>query len=305
MDKIYCNSFFIELSLKDYNNLPYIDFNFCCQRYVKLLSYPLEDVCKDFDYYIDRCHEMIAKNEICKKCNKYSGFDITDRERLAVSIAVSLICSQNCSFCGRRNYRTTEANKYNKFKNWCSDKLLEAVSNSKHVITVVPSSIGEPFEDPYIKNTFVFNLHKSNIKHIIFLTNAVHAEDIEYLKKLKNYLDEHNIKARFSINCSGLSRRVYESYCTSNFKRVKRNIKNIYDVFGDCFIIHYIVSKHNEHLPRKKICKQFKITFPYLKLKNLDICLDYTYFTTVESYTKACDRYLRKDKRITDLKYQK
>ena len=263
----------IQLFVRKINGEVFISFVFCCELSIELLTYPLEDVCKDFDKYFDKALEILKESKLCHKCEHYTGFDMGDPKSYIITNGSSLICSQKCTYCGSCDVHTP-----NKVKEYCSysNKLLNAISNSKHVINVVPSCQGEPFEDPYIRNEFLFNLHNSNIKHINFLTNASHATK-EYIDKLSKYFKDNDIDATFLINCAGFTKEIYESYCTSKFEKVVSNIENLVNTFGNNNItILYIISMHNYFIKKSEVIEQFKKTFPYLDPnKNLRIIMDW------------------------------
>jgi hypothetical protein len=181
--------------------------------------------------------------------------------------------------------------------------VLKSILNSKCIKTISPSCKGEPFEDPYIKNEFLFNLHKSNIKTVTFLTNATRLIDKDYLIKLRNYLEEHKIKYTFVINLSGFNKETYESYCNTKFDRIQKCINNINDVFHDYFIhIHYIIGKHNYKLSRKYIEEEFLKNFPPNLLNRVQYIFDFSIhnYTSLEEYNNLVKEYLTDERSFFD-----
>ena len=274
-----CGGYTIELSINvTEDERVFIEFIFCCYTFITITiaKYPLEDVCENLDYYIDKCENFIIEKQICKRCQEtkyfglYDGFDIKDKTNFTIINGCLLKCTQGCTFCARHSHRFIDS----KYK-YVSDKIYEAISKSKKIYNIQTSNTGEPFEDKYLVNNFLFNLHNSNIKRVEILTNAVHIKDISYLKQLKEYLDKYKIDVRFNINFSGFTKELYEAYCTSKFERAVRNIKYIYEVFGkEKILITYIISKHNQHLSYNEVSKQIKETFPFLELENVNRVLD-------------------------------
>lgn len=271
-----CKGYTIELYINIRDDEVYVEFIFCCYSFLTIAKYPLEKVCNNLDYYIDECENFIIEKRLCERCKDrkilkfYDGFDIADKNNFTIINGSLLTCTHGCKFCARASNRSIDK-KYE----YVSDKILEAISKSKKIAKIQTSNTGEPFEDPYTRDKFLFNLHNSNIKSVEILTNAVHATDVEYLKKLKRYFNKHNIDAIFNINCSGFTKEIYESYCTGKFDIVKENIKNIVTIFGkEKIIITYIISKHNQHLSYEDVSNQFKETFPFLELSNISRVLD-------------------------------
>ena len=285
------------IELRYYDNLN-IEFSFCCTRQVRLLIYPIEDVCKNFDKYYKKCLQIIKEKKICEKCNKYNGFKI--EEMLGINNGLNFICSQNCSFC----FCGKSFNKNNlKYYSENNKLVLKSILNSKNVHNISPSCKGEPFEDPYIKNEFLFNLHKSNIKTITFLTNATRLIDKDYLIKLRDYLEEHKITYTFVINLSGFDKETYESYCNTKFDRIQKCINNINDVFHDWFLnIHYIIGKHNCKLSRKYVEEEFLKNFPPNLLNRVQYCFDFNVheYLNSDEYDKLVKEYLTDSRSFFD-----
>jgi hypothetical protein len=162
---------------------------------------------------------------------------------------------------------------------------------SKKIKKITISNKGEPFEDSYIKNEFLFNLHKTNVDYVTILTNAVHV-DREYLTKLKEYLDKYKIQSNLIINCSGFTKEVYESYCTGKFEIVVENIKAISELF-DLYWINYIVSDHNSHLTKKEVEDSFIENFPSVPLSHLRYSIDLRYYNN-SNYKELIDKLSKK-----------
>jgi len=268
----------IQLFIKLNNGKPFVSFVFCCELQIELIRYPLNEVCKDFDKYFLQCVNILNKGKFCSKCNHYSKYDMSDPKEYIVTNGTNFICTQKCTFCGSCD-NVSNPEEYTRYSN----KLLNAISKTKHVFKVVPSCQGEPFEDKYIRNEFLFNLHNSNIRYIRFLTNAAHATK-SYIDKLSKYFKENGIECSFLINCAGFNKETYESYCTSKFDFVKNNIENLSNVFGkENITILYIISKHNYKIKKPDVIKQFKESFPYLDpYKNLQIIMDWKSWTDEE-----------------------
>lgn len=276
----------IQLFIKTKNDIPYVSFVLCNEFQAELISYPLDDVCENFDDYFLQCIDVSCNKNICSKCNHSGQFNVSDPNEYTISIGINHKCSQNCSYCGSQ---------YNCFKEKdieYSNKLLKAISESKQVHNILPSCTGEPFEDLYIRDEFLFNLHKSNIKNIKLITDAVNLST-EYIDKLCNYFKENNINCKFFINFSGLTKELYESYCNSDFETVKQNIKTIIDRFGNQnVVIVYIISKHNYLIKMDDLHKQFDETFEELDFdKNLCIIHDWKNWKDLDrlKFTVAID----------------
>jgi hypothetical protein len=260
----------IQLFVKNKNDIPYVSFVFCNEFQTELISYPLNDVCKNFDEYIIKCIDALCKRNICSKCNHSGQFNVSDPKEYTISIGINHKCSQNCNYCGTQHICFDDKNiEY-------SNKLLKAISKSKQVYNFSPSCTGEPFEDLYIRDKFLFNLHKSNIKNIKLVTDAVNL-NTEYIDKLYNYFKENNINCKFFINFSGLTKEIYGSYCNSDFESVKQNIKTIIERFGNENVtIVYVISRHNYLIKMDDLRKQFNEIFEELDFdKNLCIIHDW------------------------------
>lgn len=260
----------IQLFIKNKNGIPYVSFVFCNEFQTELISYPFDDVCKNFDDYFLKCIDALSNKNICSKCNHSGNFDVSDPNEYTISVGINNKCSQNCNYCGSQYKHCDDKDiEY-------SNKLLKAIFESKQVYNVLPSCMGEPFEDSYIRDEFLFNLHKSNIKNIKLVTDAVNL-NTEYIDKLYNYFKENNINCKFFINFSGLTKELYESYCNSDFESVKQNIKTIIDRFGNENVtIVYVISKHNYLIKTDDLRKQFNETFEELDFdKNLCIIHDW------------------------------
>ena len=288
-NKCLDNSLQLFIQLEKGTNRPFISFVFCCQMQIELMKYPLEDVCKDFDKYFLQCVEILHKGKFCSKCNHFSEFDTSDPKEYIVTNGTNFVCTQKCTYCGSCD-NVADPSIYTQYSN----KLMEAISKSKHVFKVVPSCQGEPFEDKYIRNEFLFNLHNSGIKYIRFLTNGAHATK-SYIDKLSKYFNENGIECSFLINCSGFNKETYESYCTTKFDKIKQNIENLTKTFGkENITILYIISKHNYLIEKEDVIKQFKESFPYLDPnENLSIIMDWKNWTDSERLklnAKFCDK---------------
>lgn len=292
----------IQLFIRKKDGETFVSFVFCCELSIELITYPLKEVCKDFDKYFDKALEILKESKICAKCEHYSGYDLDDPKSYTITNGTSLICSHNCAYCGSCDVHTPE--KVKEYHNY-SDKILNSISDSKHVINIVPSCQGEPFEDPYIRNTFLFNLHNTSIKHINFLTNAVHATK-DYIDKLSKYFEENDIRATFLINIAGFTKEIYESYCTGKFEKVISNIENLSKTFGkDNITILYIISKHNYFIKKPEVIEQFKKAFPYLDSnKHLRIIMDWKNWKDSERI-KLNDEFCDTSDKSVDYKLKK
>ena len=286
-NELCCNGYNIELNLEILNDIVYITFTFCCFKdteSIPILKYPLEDICKDIDFYINKSVEFVIKHQICKRCkfNIINNIDTYDKTKFTILNACLLKCTQGCTFCIKESHRFID----NKFS-FVSNKLLEAITKSKSIYRLQPTNSAEPFEDLYIKNKFLFNLHNTNIKYVELLTNAVYLDDINYLIKLKNYFDKYKIDYMFNINFSGFTKEIYESYCTGNFESTRENIKHISEIFGnDKIYITYVISDHNIHLTYDQVTEQFKQCFPFLFLDQIYRSLDFSKFWESEETRK-------------------
>jgi len=267
-----CKDNSIILRLVEYDEKIYVSFIFCCEVYTEIIRYPLDCVCNDFDKYWLKCIDILATTKICTKCNKYHGFDMRNPANYILAIASNYACAHKCTYCAVVDQKSN-IKQYTKY----SRRLMDAVLNSKNVFTICPNTVGEPFEDKYIRDTFLFNLHKCNINSLQILTNGAYA-DKEYINKLKNYLQEHNILTSIVINVSGFNKQTYESYCTCKYETMLENVKTIVDTFGDDYVvISYVVSKHNISINETEVLKQYKQSFPYLNSdKSLQIVMDIT-----------------------------
>lgn len=283
--KLNCYSFVIQLMYQIIGEEVYVNFNFCCDNQYNLMKYKFDEVCKDFDKYYEKALQIANERKICDKCARYDGTPI-DAEHIGLNNGLSLVCSQGCKFCFAKYYmnRTLKQFPKPKLSMELNKKFLQSISKSKKLINLTVSCQGEPFEDPYIKNEFLFNVHKTNIKYITILTNAVHI-DRDYLIKLHDYYEKHNLYICFIINCAGFSKEVYESYCNSDFDIVKENIKTIAELFKFRFFIKYILSDHNWNIPKNKIKLDFNKNFPTLSF-------DYNVQFTIDGllYNKDCEK---------------
>lgn len=268
-----CYESVIELHHELIKGVPYIGFRFCCRAQLELLRCKAEDVFKNFDTYYIKCLDIIKKLKICYNCNRYDGFEINNQQ-IQVSNGLNIVCSQGCIFClAARNVDLCNELPIKAFQD-ISNKMLETIKRTKVLKNFCVSCQGEPFEVPYIKNDFLFNIHNSSLNYITILTNLVHV-DKDYLIKLHDYLTSHKIDHYIIVNCAGFTKEVYESYCTGKFDVVKENIKNLYEIFGEenCRI-QYIVSHHNKDLKRDEVCEQFIKNFPTISIKNVTFLID-------------------------------
>ena len=275
--KLNCYAFVIQLMYQIIGEEVYVNFNFCCDNQYNLMKYKFDEVCEDFDKYYEKALQIAKERKICDKCTRYDGTPI-DAEHIGLNNGLSLVCSQGCKFCFAKYYMNRTLSQFPKPKLSMdlNKKFLQSVSKSKKLIHLTVSCQGEPFEDPYIRNTFLFNLHNTSIKHINFLTNAVHATK-DYIDKLFKYFEENDIRATFLINIAGFTKDIYESYCTGKFEKVISNIENLSKTFGkDNITILYIISKHNYFIKKPEVIEQFKKAFPYLDPdKHLRIIMDW------------------------------
>jgi len=295
-NKFNCFSQTIEIDFVTKNDEEYISFGFCCKRNCELLVYPIDEVCKNFDKYYSKTLNIIKEKKICEKCEKYNGFKLEDY--LGINYRLNYICSHNCTFCAVRDDHKNAKSKmklYNKY----SERVLEAILKSKLVKRISPSCKGEPFENPYIRDIFLFNIHKSLIKHVTFLTNGIKLTDVNYLRKLYEYLKKYNIDYTFIINLSGFDKETYESYCSGKFEVIKQNMKNLVSAFGNERInVHYIISDHNKHLSRSTVDQQFKLNFPDILICNLEYIIDFNFRS--DDIDRIKNEYLTDDTSIFD-----
>ena len=271
----------------------YINFNYCCLHQYRILSCKFEDAIKNFDKYFNKCLEIIKKTKICNKCKLYNNFPITS-DSIGINNGLNLMCSQKCKFCVSNKYTEyyTKAMTMKKCVE-LNKVFLETLLKSANVKMLSVSCRGEPFEDPYIKNTFVFNLHKSNIKHITFLTNGLHF-DKDYLMKLKEYGEKYNLNFYFLVNCSAFNKELYESYCTGKFEVVVKNITNLFEIFKPYCSIKYILSDHNINIPKKKVIDDFKENFPDIPLEIISYSLDFKFWNKDE-YKELYDKVTKEE----------
>lgn len=274
----YCFGSIFDTHVILIDDKPYVNFVYCCMLRINTLMYPLEKVSENFDLYYQKAIDFVKNNKICERCNHFlPEEDINNMMRYGVDNCGSLKCTQGCKYCGAR-----ATHKFHKQISQYKNQLLDAILTSNKLETVTPAGLGEPFEDDYIKDYFLFNLHKiKSLKRVRILTNAVHL-DREYLERLSEYYKSHNITVDFVIDIAGSNKQVYESYCTAKFEPVIKNINDIVELFGDEHVeLYYIISSHNMNINYAQTLKEFKECLP--NHNKLETMLSPTYDYTVYS----------------------
>jgi len=296
--KFNCYGQVIEIDFFTKNDELYILFDFCCRLQRRLLIYPIDEVCKDFDKYYLKALNIVKEKKICERCEIYNGFKLDDY--VGLNYGLNLICSHNCAFCAAKSQQNELKNKL-KLCNKYSEQVLKAILKTKVVKRISPSCRGEPFENPYIRDIFLFNIHKTSINSVTFLTNGIKLTDVNYLNKLYEYFNKHNIEYTFIINLSGFDKETYESYCSGKFEVIKQNIKTLVSVFGnERIFVHYIISDYNKHLSKSFVDQQFKLNFPDIPIQHLEYIIDFVLRWDDTGMDKVKKEYLTDELSIFD-----
>jgi hypothetical protein len=156
--KLPCTVNVIEIDPLFINENLYLKFRFCCASEKLLIVYSFDDVIKDFDQYFNKCLKLIKDLKICEKCDKYDGFEISEKA-IAINNGLSILCTQKCKFCAA--YPNGGVLKYFSFndikKLQEKNKIfMECMLKSEKLKQLTVTCRGETFEDAYIKNEFLF-----------------------------------------------------------------------------------------------------------------------------------------------------